>query len=301
MLVTGSAGFVGRVFLKALYESLRPGKDNKLFLVQKVSQVPKELVSQLASVSEVQIVNADLTEPWTFKFEVDQIVNLAADGTNDPYSELSNQRYIQINRNLIAWLRRFPVSRMVHVSSGICDYLDANPSSPIILQPGKTKFAKARRLVESALQDFCIEESIECKILRLYTFIGSELANIHHYAVNQFIYSAKNQGIIKVMGNSKTRRSYLLDRDLGEVIIKAVSDLNIPKRVSVASRYPVMMRELAEIVSREIPSRVEFLGEHLPIEDYLPIHAKTIFPETPNVTEGLSDTIRRMIVEKLKK
>lgn len=297
ILVTGSAGFVGRVFLKALWQDLNPDKENKLFLVHNNSQIPRELVSQLSSVSEVQVIGADLTEPWTFTFEVDQILNLAADGTYDPYSGLSNNRYLQINKNLMSWLGRFHVSRVIHVSSGICDYLDEDPHAPIMQQSGKTEFAKVRRLVEYALQEVCMKESIECKIFRLYSFIGSELSNARHYAFNQFIFAAKNQGVIKVRGNSRTKRSYLLDRDLGKCLSEAMMESNIPNRVSIASRYPVTMKELAEIISREIPSRIEYLGEHLPVEDYLPVHSKIVFPETLKATEALSDTIHRMILK----
>jgi len=297
ILVTGPAGFVGRVFLRSFSESPQASGDTKLFLLQNVSPVPQDLVHQLSTWCEVKTISADLTKPWVFDIEVDYVVNLAADGTNNPYSELSNQRYLQINGNLISWVKKTSTVKIIHISSGICDYFDENPKAPVILRGGKTEFARVRKLVESMLQEVSGEESIDYKVLRLYSFIGSELAKIQHYAVNQFICSAKKQGVIKVMGNSQTKRSYLLDRDLGSIINRAVFDLNFPSWISVASRYPVTMKELAEIISQEIPSRVQFLGEHLPVEDYLPIYSKNILPETSIPTESLSDTIHRMIRE----
>lgn len=297
ILVTGAAGFVGRVFLHSLSENPLLNEDIQLFLVQNSSRIPENLISKLAVKSRVKVIRADLTEEWRFSIEVDQLINLAADGQQNPYSEQSNYKYLQINQNLVSWASQVGLKKIVHISSGICDYLDQEPIAPILTQRNKSNFAKVRKVVENILEEFTYKNLLECKVLRLYSFVGSEFIGMRQYAVNQFIESAKRNGLIRVLGNSQTKRSYLLDCELGAVITQAVLDPTFPNKVSIASTKAVNMQELAEIVAREVPARIEYLGESNPIEDYLPIYAKTILPRTSMNIESLDDTIRRLIRE----
>ena len=51
----------------------------------------------------IQILIADLTLPWTYEDKFHLLINLAAQGDNEPYSDHANRIFEMINRNLIAW------------------------------------------------------------------------------------------------------------------------------------------------------------------------------------------------------
>ncbi len=300
LLITGASGFVGRVFLNHLSRSKSRKQIAKLYLVENNTAIPKPTIDSLLQKTDIHLVRQDLAEPWRLPQNVDVVLNLAADGSQNPYSSTSTERFLQINRNFLKWSTQCSLRRVIHISSGICDYLDVKPNSTILFSSEKHGFALGRKSVEERVQNFFDAEKVPNRILRLYSFIGSELLSRPYYAINQFMMMAQTTGVICVKGNSESKRTYLSERDLGSVLDHAVFAEDFPNHVSVGAQDPVTMKQLATLIAEEFQSEVKFLGEKRAIEDYTPEYAMQVLPGKENLLEPWNDTLR-LVAELVKK
>ncbi len=288
---------MGRVLLKEIARSDIRHEVEKVNLIVHKTSPPFSLLEELKKSFEVELFSHDLTKPWEFEIKTDVVFNMAADGSQSSYSSHSTARYLQINQNLISWSRRTHLNRIIHVSSGICDYLESASHSHILKSANKYEFAKGRLLVEEKMGEFSEEEDVSTRILRLYSFVGSELMSSHQYAISQFLQNAKQSRLIDVIGNSQTKRSYLNEVDLGKVLRRAISSSEFPRTSSIASREVVTMGELAELIGKMYGANVRLRGEDKPIEDYVPDYAKELLPEVDKQTKSLSDSIRSIMAD----
>jgi nucleoside-diphosphate-sugar epimerase len=295
LLVTGGSGFVGRVFLKELGKCELGNVIDKVFLIIHKSSLPLSLMETLRTRTDVQLISHDLTRPWDFDLEVDVLLNMAADGSESAYSDHATKNFLQINENLLTWARKSSLRRVIHISSGICDYLELAPDSPILKSANKYAFAKGRLTVEQKLKAMKLAGDVTTHIFRLYSFVGREFMKNQQYAINQFIQGGTKNGLIDVRGNSQTRRSYLHEVDLGSVLLEALFASDLPNISSIASHEIVTMGQLAELVGDMLGATVRLSGENQPIEDYIPQYAKELIPKPGNPTRSLGDSIRSIL------
>lgn len=294
ILITGATGFVGRVLLNQLLASESKARIEKLYLIENKNRISTEVVDSLRNHFDVQSIRQNLVEPWSFSAEVDFVVNLAADGSQKPYSSRSTRTYLQINKQFLKWSAHRELAQIIHVSSGICDYLDVNSNDEILHNSDKRDFAIGRKIVEEEVCSFFQERDVPSRVLRLYTFIGKELLSRPQYAVNDFMMMAARDGVIRVRGNSKSLRTYLSEGDLGRVLDETIFSSAFPNQVSVASTTSVSMEELAKRVAIEFQADIEFLGEQNKAESYIPEHASKVLPDKSNILEPWNDTLHNL-------
>jgi len=294
--VTGASGFVGRVLLKNLATSPEIENVENLFLAYHKVPIPQHIVQRLQEKTSVETVQHDATQTWYFHSDMDVVVNLAADGTYEPYSPSSIAKFTSIGENMTHWLDHSSVVRIVHASSGICDYLEAATGAPILASPGKRDFAEGRRNVENIVRE---KENSQrsSRILRLYSFVGKELLSKPQYAINQFLTSAVERRTIQVRGNSGTRRSYLSEEDLGNVLRNSIFESSFPSLTSVGSHEAVTMSEVATKIAKAFQVPIIFSGEDEPVEDYFPEHSKHLLPSLTDLRYSWDDTIQTFLAD----
>lgn len=270
LLVTGSAGFVGTAFLRSLLREPFVAEIQDLLLLVNHTKPDTSLVEEIGRQTSLTIQQHDLTTEWTIDFPATHILNLAADGHTSPYSETSNTLYESINSHLRKWSERTSVKKIIHVSSGICDYLEYAPHSQILKNNNKLRFAETRIQVEKDLLKNAVERNQQLAILRLYSFVGPSLLRYNNYAVSQFISSALREKIIRIAGNPLTQRSYLHEDEMGKVVAKSVLDENMVGHYSLGSKEPVTMIDLARFIANLTGADVHTVGQQVPIDNYTP-------------------------------
>lgn len=215
---------------------------------------------------KIHHIQADLLNEWNFDPSVTHILQLAADGSGNSYSQRASVDFVMFTRRLIEWLdtlSQMPV--VMHVSSGACfGYfpLNANEvqnlSSNIASSKNWSKaiFVEGRLEAERLLRQACDKLKFDLKVARLYSFIGEHIREKMQYAVPSFISMAKNSGTIQLMGDPMTIRSYLSAHDMSAWIFSALKSNQELPLLSIGSSIPVRMIDLAEYIAKQFSSRV---------------------------------------------
>ena len=264
LLITGASGFVGRSvidFLSGLPLDQRP-KMVTLVSRSRIGNLSEETNARL----KIHHIQADLLDKWNFDRSVTHILQLAADGSKNPYGQRASDDFIMFTRRLIEWLDTLSQKPVVmHVSSGACfGYfpLKANGVQNLPSNIGlsnnwsKAGFVEGRLQAERLLRQACDKFEFDLKVARLYSFIGEHIQGKIQYAVPSFISMAKNSGTIRLTGDPMTIRSYLSAHDMSEWIFAALrSDQELPI-LSIGSSISVRMIDLAEFIAKQFSASV---------------------------------------------
>ncbi len=225
---------------------------------------------------KINHIQADLLDEWKFDRSVTHVLQLAADGSENAYSQKASDDFVMFTRRLIKWcetLSQKPV--VVHASSGACfGYFplvsDVERSRRLNTASNETwskaNFVEGRLEAERLLRAAREEDKFVLQIARLYSFIGEHIREKIHYAVPSFILMAKTSGVIRITGDPMTVRSFLSAHDMSNWIVAALkSDGEFPL-LSIGSSIPVTMIDLAEFVAKQFSARV-LVDDHHKVGD----------------------------------
>lgn len=211
-------------------------------------------------IAKLQIKNvlADLTKPWNFDQSVTHIIQLAADGSSNAYSQRAADDFVKICQRLIEWCESLETKPVVfHASSGACSgYFPLSKSHNDSELWSKAEFVEGRLTAERLLQDSDKHGVLDLRIARLYSFIGKHLSDKTHYAVPSFVSMAKTDHIIRLAGNPLTTRSYMSAQEMAHWIIAAVKLDTTQSMLTIGSSVPVTMIELAEFIAENFSAEV---------------------------------------------
>jgi len=274
LLITGAFGFVGKSYLDWLIEQPPEIIPKNIALV---SQSERPIDSKFQELGK-QIINirADLTKEWNFEFEPTHVLNFAADGSANSYTEEAGDRYFSINKNLIKWLEGKSVDTLFHASSGACNYGTNNAELGTFteLRPTMAHFVKKRLSVESEIMGYAKVKNLT--IARLFSFTGRHIIEKKQYAISNFLDSAKRKKTINIKGNPDTVRSYLAASDMAEWINCSLSRLGRSKDIiQIGSENPITIFELAKYISNLSGCNIVIESTHEKKEIYLPNISQT--------------------------
>ena len=301
VMVTGGAGYIGRVLVPKLLER---GYDvtvlDRLFL--NYDDVEKEY-SDLG----VKLIKNDTRffDPNALK-GIDAVVDLAA-LSNDPVGDLDHLRTWDINyigRVRVARLaKKIGIEKYVLTSScsvyGFLENIaDENtPTNPL------TTYAEANVAVERdnlLLKD----EKFTPTALRLSTAFGYSKKMRLDIAINAMTYYAFHTGKVRLMRDGNQFRPFVHVNDISEAIIRTMEsdkDLVSGKTYNIgADELNVKLRDLAEIVKKNvgIQSEIEWYGDP-DVRSYKVSFAKSLKELDFKAKTSIEDGVRE-ILEKLK-
>ncbi len=235
-----------------------------------------DLGDQVVANLKVRHIRADLLDKWSFDRSVTHILQLAADGSENAYSQKASDDFVLFTRRLIEWcetLLQPPV--VVHASSGACfGHFPIISDVRVGRQANSTRngewpkanFVEGRLEAERLLRQAQGDKKFDLQIARLYSFIGEHIREKIHYAVPSFISMAKSSGVVSLTGDPMTVRSYLSAHDMSAWIVAALqADQELPL-LSIGSSVPVTMIDLAEFVAKQFSAKV-IVSDHLKIGD----------------------------------
>ena len=301
VMVTGGAGYIGRVLVPKLLER---GYDvtvlDRLFL--NYDDVEKEY-SDLG----VKLIKNDTRffDPNALK-GIDAVVDLAA-LSNDPVGDLDQLRTWDINyigRVRVARLaKKIGIEKYVLTSScsvyGFLENIaDENtPTNPL------TTYAEANVAVERdnlLLKD----EKFTPTALRLSTAFGYSKKMRLDIAINAMTYYAFHTGKVRLMRDGNQFRPFVHVNDISEAIIRTMEsdkELVSGKTYNIgADELNVKLRDLAEIVKKNvgIKSEIEWYGDP-DVRSYKVSFAKSLKELDFKAKTSIEDGVRE-ILEKLK-
>lgn len=272
LLITGTNGFVGRSVVNQI------SKLDKIYLPKRIALVTRSGINFVLPenlLPIITLIEQDLSAEWEFRYDVSHVINLAADGSNSPYSEEANQTFTKITQNLVSWVSLTDMPPMVfHASSGACYGrvpLEGRNSELHV----KSSFAKNRIQAEDLLKSSSDKHNFSLTIGRLFTFSGSFLLEKGQYAITDFIRAATQGRDLQVQGDPRTVRSYLHQDAMAEWILASLIKDTSGSTLQIGSNHGVSIKELAECIARKMSVEVTFQEDREPGDIYLPDNQET--------------------------
>lgn len=294
LAITGANGFVG----KSVVENISTLRED--FLPEKLTLITRQGISYQLSTElnkRISHIYQDLTLPWSFHSDISHIINLAADGTKNPYSVEASIQFEKISTNLVNWLNNFDTKTVVfHASSGACFGLHPSERGNDS-ENQKANFAKNRIEVENFLIKNASGSNYDLNIARLFSFSGRNLLEKRQYALTNFVYSAVKFKEIHIKGNPLTQRSYLHQDAMSQWILKALISHKSYIDLQIGSNQALTLKELAEFVADATDAAIEYTNKPEPADIYIPNNEDTRIKL--GVEEGLGwrDAVLEMISE----
>jgi len=286
LVITGSNGFVGQSLLRYLDALSLEEQPRKIFTLNRTDH-SKEVLANYPNLN-ISYWLEDLEQPWAFEISNAHLINLAADGSSQAYSEDASKLFTKIGTNCAEWIRQNNPVKVFHASSGASFGvvpLTTKGSTREILGASATKekFIESRLTVENILNSVAEELGTEIVIGRLFSFVGPSILGKTQYAVASFINDAIEHNSIKVKGNPNTVRSYLHESDMSNWILRSLHLDNPAKLVSIGSSIEVSISKLAEFIATATGAKIEYLNPNAPGDTYTADNAATL--ESLGVTE----------------
>jgi len=293
LAITGANGFVGRSIVENIAKFPTEYLPMKLTLVTR-GGVNYSIEQRLSE--RTKFYSQDLCLPWKLPEEFSHLINLAADGTRDPYSDNACSQFEVISENLVRWIERSNTRvKVFHASSGACfGYRPIDTGSNQI--HSKKSFIQNRIKVEESLAKYAERLEFSLTIGRLFTFSGKNILKKSKYALSDFILSAVKNGLISVNGDPQTRRSYLHQDSMSEWILRATTA--VPDSIlQIGSNEAVTILQLAEYISQKTGAEVEFYKEPSGGDIYIPDNTDTRIKLGVEEGKNWKEAVLEMIAE----
>jgi nucleoside-diphosphate-sugar epimerase len=286
LVITGSNGFVGQSLLSYIAGLSFDEQPRKIITLNR-ADLSKEVSLKYPSLN-IEYHVTDLALPWAFKISNAYLINLAADGSANAYSENASKLFTTIGNHCADWIQQNVPVKVFLASSGasygVVPLATSNDAKENVEALGaKETFIKSRLTVENVLTKLAEKENTKIIIGRLFSFVGPNILKKPQYALSSFIHGAiKNQKII-VIGNPNTVRSYLHETDMSNWIFRSFQEENPVTVLSIGSSIRVRISELAEFIAMATGAEIEYLNPNAPGDIYIADNASTL--ESLGVTE----------------
>lgn len=295
LAITGANGFVGRSIIDLISSLPREFRPKQITLITRRGldyHLSEEFSKKCTQVRQ------DLTTKWEISGEISHLVNLAADGSANPYSRTACEQFEHISSNLISWMRGSNCSlRIFHASSGACFGYKGLANNHKIVEDRKVAFARNRISVEEKLIDQSDELGFGLSIGRLFSFSGKHILMKPQYAISDFIQSAVLTGKINVLGDPMTQRSYLHQTSMSEWILKALISTELHRNLQIGSSIPVTISELADFIAENTDGRVFYSSNPNVGDIYIPDNRETRIKLEVGEGVGWKEAVLQMIAE----
>jgi len=294
LVITGSNGFVGQSLLSYL-DALSFEEQPRRIITLNRTDHSKTVLSKYQRLNiEYRLV--DLEQPWEFQIPNSNLINLAADGSTEAYSEKASKLFIKIGTNCGEWIKQNSPLKVFHASSGasfgvvplLADNESRNNNGASVV---KKKFLESRLAVEKILTAMGEEVDSNIVIGRLFSFIGPNILKKNQYAVASFIKGAVQQNLITVNGNPNTVRSYLHETDMSYWILRSFQVAKPASLVSIGSSTRVTISELAEFIARVTGAKIEYLNPNAPGDIYIADNLETLESLGVSETKNWQDAV----------
>ncbi len=315
IFITGGTGFFGRWLLKSFAKANTNYNLNAEAVV--LTRDPnsfKSISPHLASNSAIKLHVGDIKDFVFPDGEFSHVLHLAATSAQETFN---NRDLLEKFDTLVGGTRRvldFAVSRgakkFLYTSSGVVygkqpeglthipeDYNGA--PDPIDMKT-LSAWGTSKRTAEFICAYYAAKHNIEVKIARCFTFIGPGLPLDIHYAIGNFIRDGMKGGPIKIQGDGAPIRSYQYISDLTVWLWTILFKGEKTRPYNVGSEEAVSIGELAEIVAKTFPQRIEVeiaksADPNASVDRYVPSTRRACEELNLKQTVDLKEAIRRTI------
>jgi len=268
ILVTGGAGFLGSHLCDRL---LADGHEviaiDNLFTGRKLN------IEQLLKHPRFEFVRHDIIDP--FKFEVDQIYNLACPAS-PPHYQYNPIKTIKTSVmgaiNCLGLAKRVKARVFQASTSEVYGDPAVHPQpesywgnvNPI---GRRSCYDEGKRCAETLFFDYHRENKVDIRVIRIFNTYGPRMHESDGRVVSNFIVQALRGEDITLYGDGEQTRSFCYVDDLIEGFIRFMAQTETVGPLNLGNPGEFTMRELAELTLKLVGGRSKIVHKPLPADD----------------------------------
>ena len=300
ILVTGGAGFLGSHLCDRL---IADGHD--VTVIDNLFTGRKQNIAHLLQHPRFEFVRHDVIDP--FKFEVDQIYNLAcpASPPHYQYNPIKTTKTSVMGAiNCLGLAKRVKARVFQASTSEVYGDPAVHPQpesywgnvNPI----GKRScYDEGKRCAETLFFDYHRENGVDIRVVRIFNTYGPRMHEADGRVVSNFIVQALRGQDITIYGDGSQTRSFCYVDDLIEGWLRLMAQTETVGPVNLGNPGEFTMLQLAELTLKLVGGTSKIVHRPLPADDPkqrrpdITLAQKVLGGWTPKVPleEGLARTI----------
>ena len=299
ILVTGGAGFLGSHLCERLLN-----KGHEVLCLDNFFTGRRRNVNHLISNPNFELIRHDIVDP--FKFEVDQIYNLAcpASPVHYQYNPIKTVKTSVMGAiNCLGLAKRVGARVLQASTSEVYGDPEVHPQpenyrgnvNPIGL---RACYDEGKRCAETLFFDYHRENKVDVRVVRIFNTYGPKMLPDDGRVVSNFIVQALKGEDLTIYGDGTQTRSFCYMDDLLEAMVRTMDQEEIVGPINIGNPKEFTIRQLAESVLKKVQSSSKLVEKPLPSDDPTQrkpdiSKAKKILGWEPKVEleEGLEKTI----------
>ncbi len=268
ILVTGGAGFLGSHLCDRL---LKDGHD--VICLDNFFTGRKANIAHLHGRPDFELVRHDVIDP--FKFEVDQIYNLAcpASPPHYQYNAIKTVKTSVMGAINCLGLAKRTKARVFQASTSEVygdPALHPQPESywgnvnPIGI---RSCYDEGKRVAETLFMDYHRQNQVDIRIVRIFNTYGPRMHPNDGRVVSNFIVQALKGEDITIYGDGTQTRSFCYVDDLIEGFIRLMNQNAVTGPINIGNPGEFTMLQLAELTLKLTGSKSKIVHRPLPGDD----------------------------------
>ena len=268
ILVTGGAGFLGSHLCERLL-----GQGHEVLCLDNFFSGRRKNVAHLMDNSDFELIRHDVVDP--FKFEVDQIYNLAcpASPVHYQYNPIKTVKTSVMGAiNCLGLAKRVGARILQASTSEVYGDPEIHPQpenyrgnvNPIGL---RACYDEGKRCAETLFFDYHRENKVDIRVVRIFNTYGPRMLANDGRVVSNFIVQAIKGEDLTLYGDGSQTRSFCYMDDLLEAMIRTMNQEETVGPVNIGNPNEFTIRELAEAVMKKVQSNASLIEMPLPEDD----------------------------------
>ena len=268
ILVTGGAGFLGSHLCERLL-----GQGHEVLCLDNFFTGRRKNVAHLMDNSDFELIRHDVVDP--FKFEVDQIYNLAcpASPVHYQYNPIKTVKTSVMGAiNCLGLAKRVGARILQASTSEVYGDPEIHPQpenyrgnvNPIGL---RACYDEGKRCAETLFFDYHRENKVDIRVVRIFNTYGPRMLANDGRVVSNFIVQAIKGEDLTLYGDGSQTRSFCYMDDLLEAMIRTMNQEETVGPVNIGNPNEFTIRELAESVMKKVQSNASLIEMPLPEDD----------------------------------
>jgi UDP-glucuronate decarboxylase len=268
ILVTGGAGFLGSHLCDRL---LKDG--HEVICIDNLFTGRKQNIAHLATNPNFEFVRHDIIDP--FKYEVDQIYNLAcpASPPHYQYNPIKTIKTSVIGSINCLGLAKRVKARVFQASTSEIygdPLVHPQPESywGNVNTIGKRScYDEGKRAAETLFFDYHRENKVDIRVIRIFNTYGPRMHEADGRVVSNFIVQALRGQDITIYGDGTQTRSFCYVDDLIEGFIRFMAQTETVGPMNLGNPGEFTMLQLAELTLKLVGGKSKIVHKELPSDD----------------------------------
>jgi UDP-glucuronate decarboxylase len=268
ILVTGGAGFLGSHLCERLLN-----EGHEVLCLDNFFTGRRKNVAHLISNPNFELIRHDVVD--SFKFEVDQIYNLAcpASPVHYQFNPIKTVKTSVMGAiNCLGLAKRVGARILQASTSEVYGDPEVHPQpesyrgnvNPIGL---RACYDEGKRCAETLFFDYHRENKVDIRVVRIFNTYGPRMLPDDGRVVSNFIVQALKGEDLTIYGDGSQTRSFCYVDDLLEAMIRTMEQDDIVGPINIGNPNEFTIRELAETVLEKVQSSSKLVESPLPSDD----------------------------------